>query len=229
MFIALLGPGPGSAGVLACYLTYTSARGSQTAGETPALPGNIALSMETFLTNYGLIAVFISSMIEADVVPVLTGVIAHLGYVGFLQSISVAAAGAFAGDCIWYVIGYERSDWIRSKNFYSRARKVVLGLNGQLGVWQIPASHVIYGTRIATMLFAGIEKTSFVKFATVDLLGCAGFTALLASLGFWFSGSALLIIGRVKRVEVFLLLVAIGTAIVFHLVKVVAQRQTQSS
>lgn len=190
---------------------------------------NIGLSMETFLTNYGLIAVFISAMFEADVVPVMAGVVARLGYIDFIQSISVAAAGAFVGDCIWYAIGYERSDWIRSKNFYSRPSQVVRSLNRRFGVWQIPASHVIYGTRIATMLFAGIEKTSFVKFATVDLLGCVAFTTLLASLGFLFSGSALLIIGRVRRVEVLLLVIAIGTAIVFHLLKLIAQRQTQSS
>src|SRR5215510_7064400 len=104
--------------------------------------------METFLTNYGLIAVFISSMLEADVVPVLAGVVARLGYIGFVQSISVAAAGAFAGDCIWYAIGYERSNWIRSKDFYSRTSKVVRNLNRRFGVLQIPASHVIYGTRI---------------------------------------------------------------------------------
>ncbi|PWT92337.1 MAG: hypothetical protein C5B55_06630 [Blastocatellia bacterium] len=184
--------------------------------------------MESFLTKFGLIAVFISALLEADVVPVLTGVIAHLGYFGFVKAIMAASAGAFGGDCLWFWIGRGRSEWIRSTRFYARTKKVTQNLNQQLGVWQIPASHIVYGTRIATMLFAGIEKVSFIKFALVDLLGCAFFTTSLAGLGFLFSDSASLIIGHVKRVELFLLLVVVGTVVVFHLLKVVAQRQTQS-
>jgi len=185
--------------------------------------------MEAFLTKHGLLAVFISAMIEADVVPVLTGVIAHLGYFGFAPSIAVATGGAFSGDCIWFWIGRTHADWIRSIRLYKRTSRLAQSLSSRFGVWQIPASHVIYGTRIATMLFAGIERTSFARFAVADVLGCAVFTAILASLGFVFSGSASLIIGHVKRVELFLLLVALGTGLVFHLLKVVAERQTRSS
>jgi len=185
--------------------------------------------MEGFLTKYGLIAVFVSAMIEADVIPVVTGVVAHLGYFGFVKSITVASAGAFSGDCIWFWIGHARSGWIRSTRFYQRISKAAKHLSRKFGIWQIPASHIIYGTRIATMLFAGIERTSFWKFAAVDILGCAVFTTILASLGFLFSGSASLIIGHVKRVEIFLLVVALGTALVFHLLKVITQRQTQRS
>jgi membrane protein DedA with SNARE-associated domain len=185
--------------------------------------------METFLTKYGLVAVFVSAMLEADVVPVLTGVIAHLGYFGLVESIASATGGAFCGDCIFFWIGRTRSEWIRSTRLYARTSKLAQNLSGRFGAWQIPASHIIYGTRMATMLFSGIESMSFTRFAVVDILGCALLTSILATLGFLFSGSAALIIGHVKRVELFLLLVAIGTALVFHLLKVVAQRQTQGS
>lgn len=185
--------------------------------------------MEAFLMKYGLVAVFFSAMVEADVIPVLTGVVAHLGYFGFVKSIAVASVGAFSGDCIWFWIGRTRSKWIRSTRFYQRASAVVENLDRRLGVWQVPASHVIYGTRIVTMTFAGIKQMSFGKFVVIDMLGCFAFTTILATLGYLFSSSASLIIGHVKRVEVFLLVVAILSAVVFHLIKVVAQRQTGSS
>lgn len=177
--------------------------------------------------KYGLLAVFFFAMAEADVVPVLTGVVAHLGYFSFARSIAVASGGAFTGDCVWFWIGRTRSEWIRSSRIYTRTAKVAENLDRRFGVWQIPASHVIYGTRIATMTFSGIKKMSFTKFAVVDMLGCVAFTTIFAALGFLFSSSASLIIGRVKRVELFLLLVVIVTALVFHLVKVIAQRQTE--
>lgn len=185
--------------------------------------------MEVFLMNYGLVAVFIAAMAEADVVPVLTGVVAHLGYFGFVRSISVASVGAFTGDCIWFWIGRVRSEWIRSTRLYMRTSTVAKNLDQRFGIWQIPASHIVYGTRIATMTLSGIKRMSFLRFAVVDLLGCVTFTTILATLGYLFSSSASLIIGHVKRVELLLLMVALVAALLFHLVKVFTQRHSNSS
>jgi len=185
--------------------------------------------MQAFLMKYGLLAVFVAAMAEADVVPVLTGVVAHLGYFGFVPSIAIASLGAFIGDCVWFVLGRTRSKWIRNSRIYARAGKMRENLNRQFGVWQIPASHIIYGTRIATMIVSGVGELSFAKFAMMDILGCVAFTSLFATLGFLFSSSASLIIGHVKRVELFLLLATIFFALVFHLIKVLAQRHTAGS
>jgi len=186
-----------------------------------------SVAMELFLMKYGLVAVFLSAMVEADVLPILTGVVAHLGYFGFAQSIAVASGGAFIGDCIWFWIGRTHAKWIRTRWIYARTAKATENLDRRLGVWQIPASHIIYGTRIATMTFSGLKRMSFAKFAVVDTLGCLVFTTVLATLGFLFSSSASLLIGRVKRIELFLLLVLIATALIFHLVKVIVQRRTE--
>src|SRR5438045_2186131 len=156
--------------------------------------------MEIFLIKYGLIAVFFFAMAEADVVPVIAGVVAHLGYFGFAKAIAVGSAGAFAGDCVWFWIGSSHSQWIRTTRVYLRAAKAAENLDRRLGVWQIPLSHIIYGTRIATMTLSGLKKISFATFAVMDLLGCVVFTTVFATLGFLFSSSASLIIVRVKRV-----------------------------
>ena len=177
--------------------------------------------------KYGLVAVFLAAMAEADVVPVLTGVLAHLGYFGFARSIAVASGGAFTGDCLWYWIARTHSEWIRASRIYARTAKVVENLDRRFSIWQIPASHIIYGTRIATMALSGIKKIPFSKFAVMDMLGCVAFTTTFVTLGFLFSGSASLIIGHVKRVELFLLLATIITALALHLVKLIAQRQTE--
>jgi membrane protein DedA with SNARE-associated domain len=183
--------------------------------------------MEFFLMKYGLAAVFFLAMAEADVVPVLTGAVAHLGYFGFASSIVVASTGAFTGDCVWYLIARTHSGWVRSSRIYTHAGKVVAGLDRRFSLWQIPASHIIYGTRVATMALAGIKKISFIQFAVMDMLGCLFFTTTFITLGFLFSSSVSLIIGHVKRVELSLLLVLILTALAFHLVKLIAQRQAE--
>jgi membrane protein DedA with SNARE-associated domain len=104
---------------------------------------------------------------------------------------------------------------------------VVESFDRRFSVWQIPASHIIYGTRVATMALAGIKKMSFIQFAVMDMLGCVFFTTTFVTLGFLFSSSASLIIGHVKRVELFLLLALIISALAFHLLKLISQRPTE--
>jgi membrane protein DedA with SNARE-associated domain len=144
-------------------------------------------------------------MIEADIVPVITGVAAHLGYVRVGPAVLAAAAGAFVGDYLWFCSGVYYSQTIRNSRLYRRTGPVAERLIGRLGLWEIPASHVIFGTRISTMMFWGAQRTSTLKFALVDGSGCLVLTGLLFTLGFGFSSSASLIVGRVKHVELLLL------------------------
>jgi membrane protein DedA with SNARE-associated domain len=55
------------------------------------------------------------------------------------------------------------------------------------------------------MIFWGVQRTSALKFALVDGGGCLVLTGLLFTLGYEFSGSASLVVGRVKQVELLLL------------------------
>lgn len=48
--------------------------------------------------KYGLLAVFVCAMVEADVVPVLVGVVAHLGYFDFIEAIAERQAGSSGKD-----------------------------------------------------------------------------------------------------------------------------------
>ena len=178
-------------------------------------------SVQLFLMKYGVIAVFVAAMIEADVVPVLTGVVAHLGYFKVGPALLAATAGAFAGDYLWFCAGIYYSQSIQNSRLYRRS--VPETLIRRLGPWQIPASHLIYGTRISTMIFWGVQRISAVKFALIDGFGCVVLTGLLFTLGFGFSGSAFLVIGRVKQVER-LMLLAIVSGLLLCLTSKVVRR-----
>jgi membrane protein DedA with SNARE-associated domain len=186
------------------------------------------LSMiELLLMKYGLVAVFACAALEADVVPVLTGVAVHMGYFRLMPAIGSATVGAFAGDCVWFLIGRNRSQSIRAHRRYRRAGNAAEALAQRFGVWHIPLSHVVYGTRIATMTFAGIRRLSFMKFAIVDLVGCVTLTTALVTLGFGFSRSAALIIGHLKKLELTLLLGVMALALLCYLWKVISQPKLQ--
>jgi membrane protein DedA with SNARE-associated domain len=181
--------------------------------------------MEVILIKYGLIAVFIAASLEADVIPVLAGVAAHRGYFNPVFAVVAAGAGAFAGDCVWFYVG--RHDLIRKNKLLQRIRPRAEALFQRVGHWQVPASHVIYGTRIATMTFVGTRGTSFAKFSAIDATSCLVLTTILFSLGYALSASVSVILTDVKRVEFVLLFVVAVVGLILHLLQRLGRRALQ--
>ena len=166
-------------------------------------------NVELLISKYGLIAVFLAAMLEADVIPVLSGVAAHRGYFNPVLAVVAGSFGALAGDCLWFYVG--RHALIKNSATLQRIRSKAEVLFQRVGNWQIPASHVIYGTRVATMTFLGARGSPVSRFVLLDGVSCLALTTLLFSLGFALSASVSLILNSVRRVEV-VLLVAVATA-----------------
>jgi len=173
--------------------------------------------MELLLIKYGLLAVFVAAMLEADVIPILVGVAAHRGYFDPPTAIAVASLGALAGDCVWFYVG--RSGAIRKSKMMLRFQAKAEVLYRRVGNWQIPASHIIYGTRIATMSFLGARGSMFGRFVLVDGVSCFTLTTFLFCLGFALSASVSMILVNVKRVELVLLIVVALFALFVHLLQ----------
>jgi membrane protein DedA with SNARE-associated domain len=186
--------------------------------------------MQVFLIKYGLLAVFLAAALEADVVPILTGALAHLGYIKAGAALICASSGAITGDVIWFLAGWNYSSGIQASSIYTRTAPTVEALTGWLGLWQIPASHVIYGTRIATMVLFGVRRIPKSMFTVIDGSACFVLTTVLFALGFGLSaaGSAQLI-GHVKRIEFFLLLLAIFAGLSFHVIRTIVSREAMKN
>ena len=171
--------------------------------------------MELMLIKYGLLAVFVTAMFEADVIPVLAGVAAHRGYFHPFFAVAAASFGALTGDCLWFFLG--RTGAIRNRKLIQRLRSKGEVLFRRLGNWQIPASHIVYGTRIATMTFLGARGSEAGRFVLVDGVSCWALTTLLFCLGFALSASVSIILVNVKRVEIVLLVAVALLGLIIHL------------
>jgi membrane protein DedA with SNARE-associated domain len=86
-----------------------------------------------------------------------------------------------------------------------------------VGHWQIPASHVIYGTRVATMTFLGARGSAAGRFVLVDGVSCLALTTLLFSLGFALSASVSMVLINVRRIEIVLLAAVALVGLILHL------------
>lgn len=168
---------------------------------------------------------FFGSMIEADAMPVTSGAVAHLGYFGLAGVMAASVGGMFAGDCVFYWLGRGFGDRIEKTGFYQKHLPKAERFIGKFGVWQILAARVIYGTRNATMVFWGIKKLNFAKFAVIDFLGCLVWGTLLSSLGYFLSLSVKSIVGDIKQFELGLLAVVILAVSLIFTIKFLKNRK----
>ena len=178
------------------------------------------MHLQQLLIRYGLIAVLVGSAVEGDFTLLFAGVVARLGIFAFPLAVAAGALGSLVGDTAWYSLGRFRGPRFREGRFYRRVGPTVERLARQLGPWQLVAARFVYGTKSASMIFWGLHGLSFRRFLLIDSVGCVLGSLVFTSLGYLLSGSAMALLGHVKRVELWLL----GGAIVGVLVVMLIDR-----
>src|SRR3989441_5808212 len=135
--------------------------------------------MEDLIIRYGLAVVFLGAALEGDVTMILAGVTAHVGLFRLPWAITLGAVGGFAGDSFFYALGRRHSGSIRTSALYRKAEPAIERFTGRVGELQIGLARFVYGTRMASMLFWGVKRIPFWRFALIDAAGCALWAAVL--------------------------------------------------
>jgi len=183
------------------------------------------VTLEQLLIRYGPAAVVVGAAVEGDFTLILAGVVAHLGIFPFPVALAGGAAGSFVSDCAWYWLGRLRGPTFRAGGIYRRVGPRIAELARRFGVWELLLSRFVYGTKNASMFFWGLHNLAFGRFAAVDILGCALGAIVFASLGYLVSGSAEALLGRVRRIELWLLGGLIAGAVIVYLVHRATKRK----
>ena len=172
--------------------------------------------------RYGLYAVFFLTMWEGDITLLLAGVFAHhgiFGDYGFAQVLGVGTLGGLVGDSIAYTggRGFERS--VRNFRFYKMAAPRIVKLVDKFGTLSIFIVKYIYGLRIASCVFYSVGRMPVVRFVLLTIASCAAWVAVLAGVGYFFSGTITRVIGDVQNITLYLLIVLIVGVVGFYLVE----------
>ncbi len=174
------------------------------------------MSLESLVLRYGLAAVLVGSAFEGDFTLILAGVAAHLGYFPFPLAVAAGAIGSMIGDLAWYALGRIRGPRFRAGRLYRRVGHRIEALARRLGPWQLLAARFVYGTKAASMLFWGLHDLPLAKFLLVDGIGAVIGSVVFTGLGYLVSGSATLLLGKVRRVQLWLLgAFVVGVVLVF--------------
>ncbi|MBI1813503.1 MAG: DedA family protein [Deltaproteobacteria bacterium] len=175
--------------------------------------------MEDFLVRYGLLAVFAGVALEGDVCALLAGVVAHLGFFSLSTAIVTTCAGALTADWMWYGVGRSRAAAMRDSAIYRRVGPFIERLAQRIGVWEVTGARFVFGARVPSMLFWGMNRLPFGRFIALDFLGCALWSTVFVAAGFMFSGSAAMLLGNMKRAEHWLLAALLVTATAVLLIR----------
>jgi membrane protein DedA with SNARE-associated domain len=183
--------------------------------------------VEEFLVRYGAVAVFLGAMCEGDLSIVMSGVVAHLGYLSLPAALQAGILGAFLGDTVWYLVGRMQARAVKESRVYRHAAPLIERLVARVGEGQIVLARFVYGTRIASMFFWGVHGLPYPRFAVVDAVGCALSVTALALLGWGLSETAITVFGRVQRVERWLAMAAVVSVGVVLVLRALGRRAEQ--
>ena len=162
-------------------------------------------TLQQFLQNYGLVAVFLAAMFEGDLTLMLTGLLAHLGMLPLVLGVGVGAAGGLTGDLLYFSVGRKLGGRLR-RGRLAQAETRVERLTQRWGLLSLFLARYIYGTRIAAMVYWGARQLSYARFVVVDSLNCALWASVYGSIGFFSSQSTAGLADRMRHLEVSLLL-----------------------
>jgi membrane protein DedA with SNARE-associated domain len=183
------------------------------------------MHLEELLIRYGLLAVVIGAAFEGDFSLILAGVVAHLGIFPLPHAIAAGALGSLLGDSVWYGFGRLRGPRFRKAKLYQRVGPTVERLANRLGPWELLAARFVYGTKAASMLFWGLHGLRTAPFLMIDGVGCVLGATMFTGLGYLVSGSATALLGKVKRVELWLLGVLLVGAVIVFIIHRTARRE----
>ena len=171
------------------------------------------MTIEVIVARYGLAAVFAGAAIEGETVAVAAGLLAHERLFALPAAMAAAAAGSFAADQLFFLLGrrFRGARWVeaaRRKAGFARAMRAL----ERHPIGFIFAFRFIYGIRTISPIAIGTSKVPARTFLIVNLAAAIVWGAAFPAIGYVFGHGLWLLLGRI-RPKPHLVLIAVGIAL----------------
>ena len=154
------------------------------------------------IERFGYIAVFVGALIEGETVLALAGVAAHRGYLDVPGAVAAAAIGGFVGDQLYFIVGRlwgpaVMRRWPRLAAPVRRANEIIERHEAAL----ILGVRFMYGLRVAGPIAIGMGRTSWARFATLNMIGALLWAPLFIGAGYLLTDALEAVLGDLKHIE----------------------------
>ncbi len=153
-------------------------------------------TVHALIERYGLIAIFAGTILEGETAAILGGFFAHQGMFSGVAAYAAAALGAFASDCLFFLLGRRFSSRpivarLRSKPGFSHANEM---LKTHPNVFVI-GNRFVYGMRLVGGVAAGLSEIGALRFIVLNAISALIWAALFYALGYFFGLGAEAVLG----------------------------------
>ena len=188
------------------------------------------MTIAQVVQEYGYPAVLVGTFLEGETILILGGLAAHLGYLSLKWVVACAFVGTLFGDQLFFLLGRRHGQAVlaRFPSWKSRSERVFTILERHQNIL-ILGFRFVYGLRTITPFAIGVSNVSYLRFATLNLIGAAVWATLIGLGGYYFGEALEAVLGNVKRYEIALGGVIVIIAAVLWLVRFYRQRRPGNS
>ncbi len=181
--------------------------------------------LESFISHWGYVAVFLGTLVEGEVTMVISGFLASQNIFDMRAVILWGAIGGFLGDQFFFVAGWLSHRFRLLKRLernvrYRKARRVIR----KYGAYIILFSRYLVGMRMAFSFALGAMRVPFRKFSLLNFFSAFMWAPTVAFLGYALGAVALRILGDVKKYETALIAILLAIALLGFFLKKLLER-----
>ncbi len=165
------------------------------------------------ITQHGYWVLALGALAEGETVVTLAGFAAHRGYLSLAAVLAIASAGGWAGDQAMFWLGRRHGAAVlRRWPTIARQTQRVHRLVERYPHLSIVGVRFAYGLRLAGPVLIGGSTISAGRFAVFNAFGAVLWATLFVGVGWFFGQAAEVVLGRIGRLEGWLLLglIALG-------------------
>jgi len=183
------------------------------------------MSPETFLQQYGYLALFLGVLIEGEAIVLAAGFAAGRGYLSLPLVILVAMVSTLVGNQFAFWMGQKVGEplflkWPRLKEHAGKIREKMLRFQTAL----ILGFRFLYGVRSFVPWVLGASSVNSGKFALLNFLGALFWAGLFSVLGYLFGSAAGMLIKNVNKYEFIIILTLIGAGFAIGIFRVLRRQ-----
>ena len=158
------------------------------------------MSLQSFVEQYGLVAVFVGCLLEGETLLVTGAVAAHLGYLALPEVMVVAAVAGFLGDQLWFKVGRSFGPRLLARH-PALAARVARGHSfiERHGDWIVVFMRFAIGLRTAIPIALGTGPMPVLRYLTLNALGAVLWAVAFGAAGYAFGAAVVTALRYVRK------------------------------
>ncbi|HEY9480680.1 MAG TPA: DedA family protein [Candidatus Paceibacterota bacterium] len=160
--------------------------------------------LEATLAQYGLIAVFLGTFFEGEIVVIAAGLLSRLGFWPLWAVLVVAFVATFCGDQFFFYLGRKRGTAFlekRGRKHWKQRAERVHDLIHEHHYKILFGYRFLYGLRIPTLFALGTSELETQKFVFINLVNSLVWSLLFVLGGYFFGDFFTLFIDNLQAYE----------------------------